>query len=108
VRPQDDPDSVVAHGDTPRAVPKPDPGGAVRLRVDPPDRAIVRGGCPDTAGGTDGGWSAAANLGSAVNTAAAESRASFSWYEQTLLFGRAPGPEGMSDIYVTTREKAGR
>ena len=22
---------------------------------------------------------------------------------ETLLFGRAPGPEGMSDIYVSTR-----
>jgi hypothetical protein len=54
-----------------------------------------------------GGWSAAANLGQAVNTAAAESRPSFSWDAQTLLFGRAPGPEGMSDVYVTTREKAG-
>jgi hypothetical protein len=61
-----------------------------------------------TATGTDGGWAAAANLGQAVNTAAAESRPSFSWDAQTLLFGRAPGPEGMSDIYVTTREKAGR
>jgi hypothetical protein len=53
-------------------------------------------------------WSAAANLGPAVNTAAGESRPSFSWDAETLLVGRAPGPEGMSDIYVTTRKKAGK
>jgi WD40-like Beta Propeller Repeat len=47
-------------------------------------------------------WSVA-NLGSAVNTAAAESRPSLSRDGRQLLFGRAPGPEGMSDIYVTTR-----
>jgi WD40 repeat protein len=59
-----------------------------------------------TRSGVAGTWSAAVNLGPAVNTAAGESRPSFSWDTQTLLFGRAPGPEGMSDIYVTTREKA--
>ena len=48
-------------------------------------------------------WSAPANLGSAVNTAVAESRPSLSQNGRQLLFGRAPGPEGMSDIYVTTR-----
>ena len=58
--------------------------------------------------GAEGAWSAAANLGPAVNTAAAESRPSFSWDAEVLLVGRAPGPEGMSDIYVTTREKAGK
>jgi Tol biopolymer transport system component len=49
-------------------------------------------------------WSAPVNLGTAVNTAAAETRPSLSWRGRTLLFGRAPGPEGMSDIYVATRK----
>jgi hypothetical protein len=53
----------------------------------------------------DDSWSAPVNLGPAVNTAAAESRPSFSWDAETLYFGRAPGPEGSSDIYITTREK---
>ena len=48
-------------------------------------------------------WSAPANLGSVVNTAAAESRPSLSRDGNQLLFGRAPGPEGSSDIFVTTR-----
>ena len=50
-------------------------------------------------------WSAPVNLGSAVNTAAAETRPSLSRNAQTLYFGRAPGPEGQSDIYVTTRDR---
>lgn len=49
-------------------------------------------------------WSAPVNLGVAVNTAAGESRPSLSWDARTLLFGRAPGPEGSSDIFVTTRQ----
>jgi WD40 repeat protein len=52
-------------------------------------------------------WSAPVNLGTTVNTGAGETRPSLSWDAQTLLFGRAPGPEGMSDIYVATREKGG-
>jgi hypothetical protein len=52
-------------------------------------------------------WPEPVNLGSSVNTAAAETRPSLSWDARTLLFGRAPGPEGMSDIYVTTRTKVG-
>lgn len=52
---------------------------------------------------TDDPWSAPANLGSAVNTAAGETRPSLSWSADTLLFGRAPGPEGGSDIYISTR-----
>ncbi len=48
-------------------------------------------------------WSAPVNLGGAVNTAAAETRPSLSKDARQLLFGRAPGPEGMSDIYVSTR-----
>jgi hypothetical protein len=51
-------------------------------------------------------WSPPVNLGPAVNTAAAnETRASLSWDGTTLLFGRAPGPEGQTDIYITTRQK---
>jgi hypothetical protein len=57
----------------------------------------------------EGAWSAPVNLGSAVNTAAAETRPSLSWDAQTLYFGRAPGVEGSppipSDIYVSTRGK---
>ena len=53
-------------------------------------------------------WSTPTNLGAAVNTAAAETRPSLSRDAEQLLFGRSPGPEGMSDIYVSTRSKAGR
>jgi hypothetical protein len=50
-------------------------------------------------------WSVPINLGNAVNTAeAAESRPSLSWDARTLLFGRTPGPEGIGDIYVSTRD----
>lgn len=48
-------------------------------------------------------WSAPVNLGSAINTAAGESRPSLSSDGRQLLFGRSPGPEGSSDIYVSTR-----
>jgi hypothetical protein len=54
---------------------------------------------------TDAPWSTPVNLGPAVNTTAGETRPSLSWDARTLLFGRAPGPEGSSDIYVTTRDK---
>jgi hypothetical protein len=50
-------------------------------------------------------WSAPVNLGQAVNSDAAETRPSLSWDARELLFGRSPGPEGMSDIYVATRDK---
>ncbi len=50
-----------------------------------------------------GQWSAPVNLGLVVNTAAAETRPSLSRDGKQLLFGRAPGPEGSSDIYLTTR-----
>ncbi len=50
-------------------------------------------------------WSEIVNLGAAVNTAAGETRPSLSRDGRQLLFGRAPGPEGASDIYVTTRQK---
>jgi len=52
---------------------------------------------------TDDPWSAPMNLGDAVNTSAGESRPSLSWDAHTLLFGRAPGSEGSSDIYISTR-----
>jgi hypothetical protein len=58
-------------------------------------------------------WSAPVNLGSNVNTGLGESRPALSWDAQQLLFGRAgpagtgEGGTGMSDIYVTTREKSG-
>ena len=48
-------------------------------------------------------WSAPLNVGPEVNTGAAESRPSLSKNGKQLLFGRAPGPEGSSDVYVTTR-----
>lgn len=48
-------------------------------------------------------WSEPVNVGSGVNTAVNETRPSFSWNGRTLLFGRAPGPEGSSDIYISTR-----
>ena len=48
-------------------------------------------------------WSAPVNIGSDVNTGAAETRPSLSRDGKQLLFGRAPGPEGGSDIYVATR-----
>jgi hypothetical protein len=54
---------------------------------------------------TDAPWSTPVNLGTTVNTGAGETRPSLSWDARTLLFGRAPGPEGSSDIYVTTRDK---
>jgi hypothetical protein len=42
-----------------------------------------------------------------VNTTAAETRPSLAGGAETLLFGRAPGPEGMSDIYMATRDELG-
>lgn len=52
----------------------------------------------------DDPWSAPVNLGDGVNTGAAETRPSLSWGAERLLFGRAPGPEGLSDIYLSTRD----
>lgn len=54
------------------------------------------------AGLTDA-WGTPTNIGSAVNTAAAETRPSLSRDGGQLLFGRAPGPEGSSDVYLSTR-----
>jgi hypothetical protein len=54
----------------------------------------------------DDPFSAPVMLGSEVNTTDKnETRPSFSWDGQTLYFGRTPGPEGSTDIYVTTRTK---
>jgi hypothetical protein len=50
-------------------------------------------------------WSQPTKLGDGVNTALGETRPSLSWDARTLYFGRAPGPEGMGDIYVATRDK---
>jgi hypothetical protein len=51
----------------------------------------------------DATWSTPTNLGAVVNTAASESRPSLSRDGAQLLFGRAPGPEGSSDIYMSVR-----
>jgi hypothetical protein len=61
-----------------------------------------------TRDGVNDQWSAPVNLGSAVNTPANETRPSLSWDGTTLLFGRAPGPEGSTDIFVTTRSKVSK
>lgn len=54
----------------------------------------------------DAPFSAPVNLGEAVNTTdASETRPSLSWDGTTLLFGRAPGPEGSTDVYVSTRQR---
>ena len=50
-------------------------------------------------------WSTPVNVGVGVNTSAGETRPSLSWDAQTLYFGRAPGPEGMTDIFRSTRDK---
>jgi WD40 repeat protein len=64
-----------------------------------------------TRASVDDAWSAPVNLGGGINTPFGESRPSFSWDAQQLLFGRAgpvgtgEGQTGLSDIYVSTREK---
>ena len=49
-------------------------------------------------------WSVPVNGGPALNSALNETRGSFSWNGATLLFGRAPGPEGLTDIFISTRD----
>ena len=56
-----------------------------------------------TRSSVDDAWSAPANLGSDINSAAVESRASLSWDGATLVFGSARAGEGQSDIYFSTR-----
>lgn len=51
-------------------------------------------------------WSAPENL-AAVNTEAGETRPSLSRDGTTLYFGRAPGAPPTSDVFVSTRERAG-
>jgi Tol biopolymer transport system component len=58
-----------------------------------------------TRSGVDAPWSTPFTAGAAINTAANETRGSFSRDGSRLLFGRAPAPEGMSDIYFSVREK---
>lgn len=58
-----------------------------------------------TRASVDDPWSAPVNLGQVVNTANNETRPSLSWDAKTLYFGRAPGPEGSTDIYVSTRNR---
>ncbi|MBA2300505.1 MAG: PD40 domain-containing protein [Chloroflexi bacterium] len=50
-------------------------------------------------------WSVPVNGGSAVNTAAGETRGSFSWDGLRLYFGRTPGPEGGTDIFISSRTR---
>jgi len=56
-----------------------------------------------TRSSVDGPWSAAVNLGPAINSAAGESRASLSRDGGTLIFGSTRPGEGSSDIYYSTR-----
>lgn len=74
------------------------------------DRSAVIGGAADIYSATrkkiSAPWSTPFNLGSPVNTADNESRASLSRDGRTLYFGsNRVGTEGSSDIYFTTREK---
>ena len=58
-----------------------------------------------TRSSVDAPFSAPVRLGDAVNTTlASETRPSLSWDGTQLLFGRSPGPEGMSDIFVAVRQ----
>jgi len=50
-------------------------------------------------------WSTPVNAGPNLNTTASESRGSFSRDGIRLYFGRTPGPEGGTDIFVSTRAK---
>lgn len=78
------------------------------------NRAAGEGGqdiWSSTRPGADAPWSTPVNLGTTVNTAASESRPSLSSDAQQLLFGRlggagsGEGNSGMSDVYVSTRQK---
>jgi hypothetical protein len=95
------------------------PGNDIQPNVRKDGREVVfssNHGHPGAVGGqdvyvatrasADAPWSAPVNLGPAVNTAANETRPALAWDAQSLVFGRAPGPEGMSDIYLTTRDRA--
>jgi hypothetical protein len=47
------------------------------------------------------------NLASPVNSLADDFCPTPIRHDETLYFGRSPGPEGSTDIYVTTRESHG-
>ena len=73
------------------------------------DRAGTTGGADlwfATRASVSAPWSAPANAGPAVNTAASETRGSFSRDGSRLYFGRTPGPEGGTDIHLASRSKA--
>jgi WD40-like Beta Propeller Repeat len=53
----------------------------------------------------DDPWSTPVNLGNDVNTGANETRGSFSRHGERLYFGRAPGPEGSTDIFLSKRSR---
>jgi hypothetical protein len=53
----------------------------------------------------DDPWSAPVNLGAAVNTGATRPVPHSPGTRRPLYFGRARGPEGSTDIFVTTRSK---
>jgi hypothetical protein len=53
--------------------------------------------------GVEAPWSTPVNAGATLNSADNETRGSFSRDGTTLYFGRTPGPEGSTDIYVSTR-----
>jgi Tol biopolymer transport system component len=52
-------------------------------------------------------WSTPINLGAAINSPSAESRASLSWDGRTLVFGsnRPESEAGSSDIYIARRSR---
>jgi WD40-like Beta Propeller Repeat len=50
-------------------------------------------------------WTVPEPLGPNVNTPADETRPFLTWDRLTLFFGRSPGTEGNSDIYLTSRER---
>jgi hypothetical protein len=53
----------------------------------------------------DDPWSTPVNLGDVVNTSANETRGSFSRHGDRLYFGRAPGREGSTDIFLSQRSR---
>ena len=59
-----------------------------------------------TRSSTSDPWDTAVHLGNGINSSAGESRASFSWDGETMVFGSTrPTGEGATDIYVSNRTK---
>jgi len=54
---------------------------------------------------TDDPWGTAVQLGNGINTAAGEGRAAMSRDGSLLVFHRNPGPVGVTDIFMATRNK---